>query len=99
MRRDTDHVADIVNAARRVCKYLLEVDKTQFDEDLIVQDAVIRQLLIVGEATKRLPAEFRVAHPDVPGTTWPPCAISSCTHTIEWTWEKSGALPKRISRI
>lgn len=30
------------------------------------QDAVIRRLTIVGEATKRLSIEFRDAHPDVP---------------------------------
>ena len=30
------------------------------------QDAVARQLTIVGEATKRLSAEFRAAHAEVP---------------------------------
>jgi uncharacterized protein with HEPN domain len=66
MRRDTSHVADIINAARRVRAYLQNVDKLEFDEDRMVQNAVIRQLLIIGEATKRLTAEFRAAHPNVP---------------------------------
>ena len=30
------------------------------------QDAILRQLTIVGEAAKRVSAEFRVGHPEVP---------------------------------
>ncbi|WP_263973508.1 HepT-like ribonuclease domain-containing protein [Atlanticothrix silvestris] len=32
----------------------------------IIQDAVIRNFEIIGEATKRLSAEVRAAYPDVP---------------------------------
>ncbi|MFG3819220.1 HepT-like ribonuclease domain-containing protein [Limnothrix redekei] len=30
------------------------------------QDAVIRRLIVIGEATKRLSMTFRNAHPDIP---------------------------------
>ena len=66
MRRDTDYVADITNAARRVAAYLHDVDRAKFEEELIIQDAVIRQLLVIGEATKHLSAEFRAEHAGVP---------------------------------
>ena len=36
-----------------------------------LQDAVVRQLEIIGEATKRLSADLRAAHPEVP---WRPMA-------------------------
>lgn len=39
---------------------------TEFVEDLKTQSAVLHQLLIIGEAEKRLTPEFRAAHPEVP---------------------------------
>ena len=66
MRRDVDYVADIANAVRRVAAYVRGIGREGFGEQPIVQDAVIRQLLIIGEATKHLTKEFRAEHPDVP---------------------------------
>lgn len=66
MRHDIDYVADIVNAVRRISAYVRDVDREAFNERAIVQDAVIRQLLIIGEATKHLTAEYRADHPQVP---------------------------------
>lgn len=66
MRRDVGHLADIVNAARRIQAYLSGVDYGAFERDPMRQDAVIRQLEILGEATKRLSEDFRLEHPDVP---------------------------------
>ena len=42
------------------------MEKAAFLEDAKTQSAVLHQLLIVGEAVKRLSPEFRAAHPDVP---------------------------------
>lgn len=42
------------------------MDETEFMRDVRTQDAILRRLEIVGEATKRLPADFRDAHPHVP---------------------------------
>jgi len=33
---------------------------------LVTQDAVVRQLEIIGEATKRVSKELRSKHPDIP---------------------------------
>lgn len=66
MRRDIDYVADIASAVRRIAAYIRGIDREVFGDQPIVQDAVIRQLLIIGEATKRLTMEFRDRHPDVP---------------------------------
>ena len=40
--------------------------ESAFKGEPMRRDAVLRQLEIVGEATKRLPQAFRDAHPDVP---------------------------------
>jgi len=37
-----------------------------FRRDLKTQDAVIRNLQVIGEAAKKVSAETRAAHPDVP---------------------------------
>lgn len=42
-----------------------------FMHQTLVQDAVIRNIEIVGEAVKKLPREFRDQHPEVP---WPQIA-------------------------
>ncbi len=42
------------------------MDKAAFDCDMKTQSAVIRQLEIIGEATKRLSAELRSTYTDIP---------------------------------
>jgi len=42
------------------------LDHDAFINDFIVQDAVVRQLEIIGEATKRVSDEFRSKYPDIP---------------------------------
>ncbi len=66
MPRDTDHVADIVSAARWIQSYVSGVSREQFDNEPMRQDAVLRQIMIIGEAIRRLSEDFRVAHADIP---------------------------------
>jgi uncharacterized protein with HEPN domain len=40
--------------------------KAEFLEDAKTQSAVLHQLLIIGEAAKRMSPEFRATHPEVP---------------------------------
>ena len=42
------------------------MDKTAFENDLKTQSAVIRQLEIIGEATKRLSDKLRETYADIP---------------------------------
>ena len=41
------------------------MDEKQFNDDELVQDGVIRQLQIIGEAAKRLSDETRMKYPSV----------------------------------
>jgi len=41
------------------------VTRAAFLEDPTLQRACVRSFEIIGEATKRIPAELRAAHPDV----------------------------------
>jgi uncharacterized protein with HEPN domain len=66
MSSDRDYGADILAAARLALSYVEGVAYEKFIEDTMRQDAVVRQLLIIGEAAKRISEEFKAAHPDIP---------------------------------
>ena len=63
---DDSYLVDIYEAAKLVQSFIEGMDKHKFDSDVLRQSAVIRQLEIIGEATKRLSEGFRLKHPDVP---------------------------------
>ncbi len=64
--RDLSSVADILLAAKLVQMFIEGSDRNTFETDLMRQSAVVRQLEIIGEATKRLSEEFRANYPEIP---------------------------------
>ena len=66
MDRDPAYVADIVGACREIAKFIGEGSREEFLSNHMMMSAVVRQLEIVGEATKRLSRAFRDAHPQIP---------------------------------
>ena len=65
-RDDSIYLQHILDAIAKVQMYLLAVDEASFFTDSLVQDGVIRQIEIIGEATKRLSGEVRTQYADVP---------------------------------
>ena len=47
-------------------EYSKNVTQEKFNKNRYLQDAIIRRLEIIGEATKNLPDEFRKKHSDIP---------------------------------
>jgi uncharacterized protein with HEPN domain len=66
MSRDNVIVLDILRAARLSVEFLGDIDKPHFLKDAKTQSAVLHQLLLIGEAVKRLSDEFRNRYADVP---------------------------------
>lgn len=68
-RRLHDYLADIVQAQARIAEYVQQVDQEQFLMSHLVQDAVVRNFEVIGEASKhilqRFP-DFAAAHPELP---------------------------------
>ncbi len=64
--RNLNSVIDILVAAKLIRKFIGNIDKEIFESDLMCQSAVIRQLEIIGEATKRLSREFRNTYSQIP---------------------------------
>lgn len=70
-KRDQSAVLDIYNAAIKILAFSKGFDQKKFFADERTQSAILYQLMIVGEAVKRLSLEFRLAHPNI---RWTPMA-------------------------
>jgi uncharacterized protein with HEPN domain len=66
MWRDEAYLLDILIAARKVLRYVSDLSRELFKEDNLRQDAVIRNLQIIGEAARKISDEFRSGHPEIP---------------------------------
>jgi len=66
MSRDEATLLDIAQAARLILAFKLNMDKAAFLSDIKTQSAILHQLLIMGEAVKRLSQDFRVHHTEIP---------------------------------
>ena len=65
-RDDTVYLRHVLDAVVRIEEYLQGIGEDVFYEQALVQDGVIRQLEIIGEAVKRLSGELRGRHGHVP---------------------------------
>jgi len=57
---------DILEAIRRIGDYSQGLEYDQFVEDTRTQDAVIRNLEIIGEAAKKIPDEVKARLEEIP---------------------------------
>ena len=64
--RDRLRLLHVLDAATRIAEYLSGVDRSSFLSNRMLQDAVIRNLEIIGEACVNLSSDFRDAHSSVP---------------------------------
>ncbi|MBI4964169.1 MAG: DUF86 domain-containing protein [Desulfomonile tiedjei] len=64
MKDDRVYLLHILDAIQRILAYTAEGEEVFFS-DTKTQDAVVRNLEIMGEATKNLSAELKEAHPAV----------------------------------
>lgn len=60
MSRDSDvYLEDILQAARRILDYTQGMDAASIAEDSRTFDAIVRNLIVIGEAAKRVPEDSR----------------------------------------
>ena len=68
-QRLPDYLGHILEAIERIHSYVEDVDEVGFLSSKIIQDAVIRNLEVIGEASRnieRVHPEFAAAHPELP---------------------------------
>lgn len=56
----------ILDAVVRIEQYVQGLDRESFDENLLVQDGIIRQIMVIGEAAKLLSNELRDKYAHTP---------------------------------
>jgi uncharacterized protein with HEPN domain len=66
MWRDDAYLLDMLLAARKVRDFTQGISWEQFQSDEIVQNAVMRQIQIIGEAARKISPEYQQAHPEIP---------------------------------
>jgi uncharacterized protein with HEPN domain len=65
LNRDIVYLEHIGDAVEKIIQYS-QVGQTTFAADTHWQDAIVRQLEVLGEATKHLSAEIRSKYPQLP---------------------------------
>lgn len=66
MQRDYKlYLNDIIEAINRIELYISKMDIDEFSNNKLYQDAVIRNLEIIGEAVKNIPDSFRVKYSEI----------------------------------
>lgn len=67
MNRDkTVYLRHIADAIGRIEEYTREIGEQTFRDSTLIQDGVIRQLEIIGEAVKQLPESFCCQYSHIP---------------------------------
>jgi uncharacterized protein with HEPN domain len=58
-------VDDMITACEKIQRFVARRPRGAFEADEQAFDAVLKNLEVIGEAAKRLPAEIRDAHPEI----------------------------------
>jgi uncharacterized protein with HEPN domain len=103
-RTDQEFLSDIRQAIQRISAYVAGIDYESFATDTKTQDAVIRNLEILGEATKSLSEEFRSAHASIPWKSMAGARDRLIHHyfgvNLDIVWQiVSAELPKVVEQL
>jgi uncharacterized protein with HEPN domain len=65
MWRDDAYMLDMLLAARKVLSFTRGVNWEKFISDDLIQNAVMRQIQIIGEAARKISQQYKDAHPAI----------------------------------
>jgi uncharacterized protein with HEPN domain len=66
MLHDESYLFDILDSAQLAISYVAQLSWPEFQVNVELQDAVIRRIIIIGEAANQLTPQFCVDHPELP---------------------------------
>jgi uncharacterized protein with HEPN domain len=103
-RTDQESLQDMLESIHRITTYITGMTYEVFVTDTKTQDAVIRNLEILGEATKNLSEEVRVKHPEIPWSSISKTRDRLVHHyfgvNLDIVWQViTLELPQLVSRI
>ena len=65
MRDDTSYFLDMLIAARKIRMFVNELSEADFSQSQLHQSAVMRELLIIGEAVRGISTDGKSQHPEI----------------------------------
>ena len=65
MKNNILYFTHILEAIEKIENYILEINESAFYDSTLIQDAVARQLQIIGEAVKRVDEGVKNANPQI----------------------------------
>ena len=78
-RKPEQRIADITLCCEKILRFTSGMNQEQLSAHELVQDAVLRNIEIIGEATKHLPDDVRAR---MPGIEWKKIAAIP-----DWLWQ------------
>ena len=66
IKNDHVYVEHILEAISKIETFVKDLTKVEFDNNVMIQDAVIRNFEIIGEATKKISKHFTQTHSSIP---------------------------------
>ena len=66
IKSDQVYFEHILESIMKIEFFVKGLTKTDFDQNAMIQDAVIRNFEIIGEATKKISKQFTQSHPNIP---------------------------------
>ncbi len=66
MHDDRVYLRHILDAIERIERYVQGVEQAEFEAEELLQDGVIRQLEIIGEAANRVSSDLKALYSEVP---------------------------------
>jgi uncharacterized protein with HEPN domain len=66
IKSDQVYIEHILESIRKIEVFVTGLTKPEFDQNAMIQDAVIRNFEIIGEATKKISKRFTALHPNIP---------------------------------
>lgn len=66
IKSDQVYLDHILEAITKIENFTKGVSRVDFDSNVMIQDAIIRNIEIIGEATKKISKSFTQTHDEIP---------------------------------
>ena len=66
MKDDFAYIDHILQCIKKILNYTKDLSQADFERNELVQDAVIRNIEIIGEASKKISKELKLNYPEIP---------------------------------
>ena len=66
IKKDQVYLEHILESITKIESFTKGISRFDFDRNVMIQDAIIRHIEIIGEATKKISNEFSQIHKEIP---------------------------------